>query len=34
MPETEKTALVGWARDTDGGAQRFTGDDIYNRAGA
>ena len=34
MPETEKTVLVGWARDADGGAQRFTCDDIYNRAGA
>ena len=33
MAETEEKVLVGWARDADGGAQRFTGDDIYNRAG-
>ena len=33
MPETEETVLVGWARDAEGGSQRFTGDDIYNRAG-
>ena len=33
MAEIEETVLVGWARDADGGAQRFTGEDIYNRAG-
>ena len=33
MPEIEETVLVGWARDADGGAQRFTGGDVYNRAG-
>ena len=30
----EETVLVGWARDADGDAQRFTGENIYNRAGA
>ena len=33
MAETEETVLTGWARDADGGARRFTGDDIYGRAG-
>ena len=33
MPETEETVLIGWARDADGGAQRFTGERIYERAG-
>ncbi len=28
-----ETVLLGWARDADGDSQRFTGDDIYNRAG-
>ena len=33
MPETEETVLIGWPRDAGGGAQRFTSDDIYGRAG-
>ena len=33
MPEIEKTVLLGWVRDADGDAQRFTGEDIYGRAG-
>ena len=33
MPEIEETVLIGWARDADGDAQRFTGDDIYERVG-
>ena len=33
MAETEETVLLGWARDADGDAQRFTGDDIYERVG-
>ena len=33
MPEIEETVLVGWARDADGDAQRFTGERIYERAG-
>ena len=33
MAEIEETVLVGWARDADGGTQRFTGEDIDNRAG-
>ena len=33
MAETEETVLIGWARDADGDAQRFTGDAIYERAG-
>ena len=33
MPETEETVLLGWARDADGGSQRFTGERIYERAG-
>ena len=33
MAETEETVLVGWARDADGGAQRFTGEHIYERVG-
>ena len=31
MPETEETVLIGWARDADRDAQRFTGDAIYER---
>lgn len=31
MPEIEETVLIGWARDADGAAQRFTGGDIYER---
>ena len=34
MSECEETVLLGWTRDADGGAQRFTGDGIYERAGA
>ena len=33
MPEYEEEVLTGWARDADGRAQRFTGGDIYTRAG-
>ena len=37
MPDHEdtpmETVLLGWARDADGGCQRFTGDDIYSGAG-
>ena len=33
MAEIEETVLVGWTRDADGGARRFTGEDIYSRAG-
>lgn len=33
MPEYEETVLLGWARDADGGDQRFTGEDIYGRVG-
>ena len=32
MPEYEEEVLTGWARDADGSAQRFTGEDIYHRA--
>ena len=30
----EETVLLGWARDADGDARRFTGENIYERAGA
>ena len=33
MTDQPETVLLGWARDADGGAQRFTGEDIYHRAG-
>ena len=33
MTELAGTALLGWARDADGHCQRFTGDDIFQRAG-
>ena len=33
MTDQMETVLLGWARDADGGSQRFIGDDIYNRAG-
>lgn len=33
MAEVQETVLVCWARDADGGAERFTGDAIYARAG-
>ena len=33
MAEYEETVLIGWARDADGGARQFTGEDIYARAG-
>ena len=33
MTEEQETVLLGWARDAAGGARRFTGDDIYHRAG-
>ena len=33
MTERQETVLLGWARDAGGDAQRFTGDDIYHRAG-
>ena len=37
MPDHEATpmenVLLGWARDAAGDSQRFTGDDIYGRAG-
>ena len=33
MPETEETVLLGWTRDADGDAQRFTGERIYERVG-
>ena len=28
----EETVLLSWARDADGDAQRFTGENIYHRA--
>ena len=34
MTEHQETVLLAWARDADGDAQRFTGDDIYQRVGA
>ena len=34
MTEHQETVLLAWARDADGDAQLFTGDDIYNRVGA
>ena len=34
MTEYQETVLLAWARDADGDAQRFTGDGIYDRAGA
>ena len=33
MTEQQETVLLGWARDADGAAQRFTGVDIYTRVG-
>ena len=33
MTEQTATVLLGWARDADGGCQRFTGEDIFPRAG-
>ena len=31
--QQDETVLLGWTRDADGAAQRFTGQDIYHRAG-
>ena len=31
--EQMETVLLAWARDADGDAQRFTGEDIYERVG-
>ena len=34
MTDLGEEVLLGWARDAGGGAQRFTGESIYGRAGA
>lgn len=34
MTDLGEEVLLGWARDAGGGAQRFTGEGIYDRAGA
>ena len=33
MSGNQETALLGWARDADGDAQQFIGDDICTRVG-
>ena len=33
MNDQPETVLLGWTRDAGGDAQRFTGEDIYGRAG-
>ena len=33
MTDQRETVLLAWARDADGGCQRFTGERIFQRAG-